>query len=386
MDSQEHLPFRPTARGRSTILVVDDSPIERLLMRHLLEAEGFQVVEAEDGVVALELFDREPPALVIADIIMPNMNGLDLCRAVRSNPYYVDTPILLATALREQDTIGAAYEAGANDIVIKPLNAIVLAHRVRHMLRAANAFRDLRARQHSQKLEALGTLAGGIAHDLNNTLVPIMALSKVTARQIAPGTKTRENLETIFRASQLARDMVKRILAFSRNDVAARTDIRLDAVVGEALKLLRATIPASIEIETRLIDAPPIRADASQIHQVLTNLVSNAAAAIGNRHGKIAVALHIVARSVSPAELCLSVIDDGLGMDIDTQSKIFQPFFTTKDVGEGTGFGLSVVHGIVLAHGGHIEFKSEPGKGTRFDVYFPLAELPRVAATAQSAA
>ena len=87
-----------------------------------------------------------------------------------------------------------------------------------------------------------------------------------------------------------------------------------------------------------------------------------------------------------PAELCLSVVDNGLGMDIDTQTKIFQPFFTTKDVGEGTGLGLSVVHGIVLAHGGHIEFKSEPGKGTRFDVYFPLAELPHVAVSAETAA
>jgi signal transduction histidine kinase len=375
---------RLAASGRSTILIADDNPIDRILMRTLLERGGFQVTEAENGIAALALFEREPPALVVADIIMPNMSGLDFCRAIRANPQHVDIPILLASVLREQDAIGAAYEAGANDIIGKPLNETVLLHRVRYMLRAANAFRDLHARQHSQKLEALGTLAGGIAHDLNNALVPIMALSKITSRQVSPGSIAQQNLETIFRASQQARDMVKRVLAFSRNDITAYQNIHLNEVVAEALKLLQATISPMIDIDASLIEVPPICADASQIHQVLTNLVSNAAAAIGSRQGKITIALDVVAGSVCPSELRLSVADTGAGMDIATQSRIFQPFFTTKEVGEGTGLGLSVVHGIVHAHNGHIEFKSEPGKGSRFDIYFPIAEIKRLAA--QSAA
>jgi signal transduction histidine kinase len=384
MASPAPSPLRLAASGRSTILIADDNPIDRILMRTLLERGGFQVTEAENGIAALALFEREPPALVVADIIMPNMSGLDFCRAIRANPQHVDIPILLASVLREQDAIGAAYEAGANDIIGKPLNETVLLHRVRYMLRAANAFRDLHARQHSQKLEALGTLAGGIAHDLNNALVPIMALSKITSRQVSPGSIAQQNLETIFRASQQARDMVKRVLAFSRNDITAYQNIHLNEVVAEALKLLQATISPMIDIDASLIDVPPICADASQIHQVLTNLVSNAAAAIGSRQGKITIALDVVAGSVCPSELRLSVADTGAGMDIATQSRIFQPFFTTKEVGEGTGLGLSVVHGIVLAHNGHIEFKSEPGKGSRFDIYFPIAEIKRLAA--QSAA
>jgi signal transduction histidine kinase len=384
MASPAPSPLRLAASGRSTILIADDNPIDRILMRTLLERGGFQVTEAENGIAALALFEREPPALVVADIIMPNMSGLDFCRAIRANPQHVDIPILLASVLREQDAIGAAYEAGANDIIGKPLNETVLLHRVRYMLRAANAFRDLHARQHSQKLEALGTLAGGIAHDLNNALVPIMALSKITSRQVSPGSIAQQNLETIFRASQQARDMVKRVLAFSRNDITAYQNIHLNEVVAEALKLLQATISPMIDIDASLIEVPPICADASQIHQVLTNLVSNAAAAIGSRQGKITIALDVVAGSVCPSELRLSVADTGAGMDIATQSRIFQPFFTTKEVGEGTGLGLSVVHGIVHAHNGHIEFKSEPGKGSRFDIYFPIAEIKRLAA--QSAA
>jgi signal transduction histidine kinase len=366
-------------------LVVDDNSIDRVLMRTLLEHGGFNVIEAEDGVTALALFERESPALVVADIVMPKMNGLEFCRAVRADLGNADIPILLASGLREQDAIGAAYEAGANDIIGKPYNEAVLLHRVRYMLRAANAFRDLHARQHSQKLEALGTLAGGIAHDLNNALVPIMALSKITARQVAAGSKAEENLETIYRASQQARDMVRRVLAFSRNDVSARQHVYMNEVIGEALKLLQATISPMIEIEARLIEVPPILADESQIHQILTNLVSNAAAAIGNNmRGKITIALDVVAGATGPSELRLSVVDSGVGMDVEIQSRMFQPFFTTKAVGEGTGLGLSVVHGIVAAHDGHIDFKSEPGKGTRFDIYFPIARI-KYAATSSAA-
>jgi signal transduction histidine kinase len=384
MDSPTSTFVRPATHGRLTILVVDDNPSDSDLMRRLLERGGFKVIEADSGAAALALFEREPPALVVADIVMPNMTGLDLCRNIRADSQNGDIPILLATGLREEDAIGAAYEAGANDIIGKPYNKTILLHRVRYMLRAANAFRDLHARQHSQKLEALGTLAGGIAHDLNNALVPIMALSKLTSRQVPPGSKAQENLDTIFRASEQARNMVKRVLAFSRNDILSRQHVCLNEVVGEALKLLQATISPMIEIEATFIEVPPILADASQIHQIVANLVSNAAAAIGNGQGKITIAVEHASGAARPGELRLTVADTGEGMDVDTQSRIFQPFFTTKKVGEGTGLGLSVVHGIVLAHNGHIEFKSEPGKGTRFEIYFPIAEIKHP--TEQSAA
>ncbi len=226
---------------------------------------------------------------------------------------------------------------------------------------------------HSHKLEALGTLAGGIAHDLNNTLVPIMALSKLTARRFEPGSLVRANLDTIHEASERARDLVKRVVAFTRKDESEKRDTNLADTVEEALKLLRATIPTSITVAEKIEAVPAISADASQIHQVVTNLVTNACQALGSDIGTITVTLGLVPGAASRSEIRLSVSDTGMGMDEATQQRIFEPFFTTKPVGQGTGLGLSIVHGIVSGHGGRIDIASAPGKGTRFDLYFPLA-------------
>ena len=225
---------------------------------------------------------------------------------------------------------------------------------------------------HSHKLEALGTLAGGIAHDLNNTLVPIMALSKLTARRFEAGSLVRRNLETIHEASERARDLVKRVVAFTRKDESEKRETDLAETVTEALKLLRATIPSSISFEETIERVPPIPADASQIHQVVTNLVTNAYQAVGDDVGTITVSLGVVSGAGSRSEIRLSVSDTGAGMDEATQQRIFEPFFTTKPVGQGTGLGLSIVHGIVSGHGGRIEIKSTPGKGTRFDLFLPV--------------
>jgi PAS domain S-box-containing protein len=233
---------------------------------------------------------------------------------------------------------------------------------------------------HSQKLEALGTLAGGIAHDLNNTLTPIMALSKLTARRLEPGSPLHANVETIYMASEQARDLVKRVLAFSRQDKIDRKPANLHDIVADALKLLRATIPSSLQLESRLGDVPPILADGSQIHQVVTNLVNNAAQAIGDGRGTITVTLDFVEAGTAAAAIRLSVADTGHGMDEITRQRIFEPFFTTKRVGQGTGLGLSITDGIVTAHGGRIEVESELGKGSRFDIYFPPLEATDSAA------
>jgi two-component system, cell cycle sensor histidine kinase and response regulator CckA len=244
------------------------------------------------------------------------------------------------------------------------------------------------ARWRSQKLEALGTLAGGIAHDLNNALVPVMTLAKVTAHRLPEGGRERNNLTIIAGAGERARDLVKQILAFSREERANKTEVDLAAVLREGMHILRAGIATTIAITLDIRAEAWVLADVGQLHQVVVNLVTNAAQAIGSAIGTIGIALYRGERpgDSGPQEtVCLAVTDTGCGMDEATMSRIFEPFFTTKKVGEGTGLGLSVVHGIVTHHGGHIEVRSAPGRGTTFTVHLPIVASDHADATGRAA-
>jgi PAS domain S-box-containing protein len=229
--------------------------------------------------------------------------------------------------------------------------------------------------QHAHKLEALGTLAGGIAHDLNNTLVPVLALAKTSMRRLSADDRVHHNLALIHRAAERARDLVNQILAFSRKEELPMQPVALSAVVGTSLALLRASIPATIRIEEQIAAAPVVFANEGQLQQVLTNLVTNAAHAIGAEIGTIGIEIALSPRDGrgDPAIMArLSVTDSGPGMSETTLRRIFEPFYTTKAVGEGSGLGLAVVHGIVASHGGRVEVTSQLGKGTRFDILLPI--------------
>jgi signal transduction histidine kinase len=232
---------------------------------------------------------------------------------------------------------------------------------------------------HSQKLEALGTLAGGVAHDLNNSLVPVISLAKIVMAKLQPGSREYASVELILEAGQRARDLVRQVLAFSRKSEAERKPLALDGFVADVLRGMQPSLPAGIAIEQELAAVPPVAADAGQLEQVLVVLLSNAAQAIGDGVGTVTVEvasdagrLAMLRRSSATVPgVRLTVRDTGCGMDVVTRRRIFEPFFTTKEVGRGTGLGLSVVHGIVTGHGGQIAVESEPGVGTRFDIYLP---------------
>jgi PAS domain S-box-containing protein len=228
--------------------------------------------------------------------------------------------------------------------------------------------------QETQKMEALGTLAGGIAHDLNNALVPILALSSLLLDNAPEGSPDRGLLALIQEGGSRARALVQQILTFARRDEPKRELLDMATVAGSVLKLLRSTLPATIVIEERMACVRPTVADEGQVHQVVMNLVTNAAHAIGDRTGTITVEVAEVSSAPPDGSgaVRLSVADTGCGMDEATRQRIFDPFFTTKPVNEGTGLGLSVVHGIVNGHKGAIAVESRPGEGTRFDVYFPV--------------
>ncbi len=252
-------------------------------------------------------------------------------------------------------------------------------------VRAEITARDLEAQlRQSQKMETVGTLAGGIAHDCNNILSPIMGYSDLALSDLPAGHPARDDIEQVLKAARRARDLVKQILIFSRRGDQTRHPVQIHLVINEALKLIRSMLPFNIELSQRVMNqGDTVLADAGQMHQVIMNLATNAAYAMRTRGGVLRVELGREeldderARNIGDlpagAYVVLSVTDEGEGMDAATRGRVFEPFFTTKRPGEGTGLGLSVVHGIVHSHHGGIEVKSAPGEGTTFRAYFPAA-------------
>ncbi|HEY3918265.1 MAG TPA: ATP-binding protein [Stellaceae bacterium] len=242
-------------------------------------------------------------------------------------------------------------------------------------LRRAEAERE-QLRQdlfHAQRLDALGRLAGGIAHDINNSLVPVVALTSVVSKNLPPNSPDVEALTLVREAADHIKLLVQQILAFGRPQQGHTMLVDPTAFLRDALHFVRATVPTTINIATKIEPAPLLRADAGQLHQVLINLITNAIDAIGGRQGTITVSLSEARPVLLQGQLCarLSIGDTGCGMDEQTLGKIFEPFFTTKEVDKGTGLGLSVVYGIVGAHGGRIDVTSAVGQGARFDVFLP---------------
>jgi PAS domain S-box-containing protein len=239
----------------------------------------------------------------------------------------------------------------------------------------------------AQKMEAIGTLAGGIAHDFNNILSIIFGYNQLAMVEKDPENR-RRHLEELNKGAERAKELVGQILAFSRKGEQQKQPLQASLIVKEALKMLRSSIPTTIEIRPNIVSQALVLADPTQIHQVVMNLCANAYHAMRETGGILAVSLEevrIAGEDYGYADLApgnylkLEVSDTGCGIDAKTQEKIFEPYFTTKKPGEGTGLGLAVVHGIVKSHHGHITVYSEPGKGTSFHVYLPLTEQLAVA-------
>ncbi len=248
--------------------------------------------------------------------------------------------------------------------------------------------------QQAQKMEAIGTLAGGIAHDFNNILSAVIGYAELGKMRVAEGSDLYADLEEIYKAGTRAKELVRQILTFARQSDAAIKPMRVKYILKEALKLLKASTPSSIEIRGTFESDAVILADPTQIHQVIMNLCTNATHAMADDVGVITVQLKEVPLDdrfakrhptlLACSYLQLRVEDTGCGISPAILEKIFDPYFTTKGKGEGTGLGLSVTKGIVDGCKGVITVKSEPGKGSIFDVFFPIMETNSVKATSKS--
>ncbi len=244
----------------------------------------------------------------------------------------------------------------------------------------------------AQKMEAIGTLAGGIAHDFNNILGVIIGYTEMAVESPESADLVEHNMGQVLKASHRAKELVQQILAFSHKSSTEKKPVILNPIVKEALKLMRASLPKTIEIRDQVSEELMVMiSNPTQIHQVLMNLCTNAAHAMEDAGGTLEIALAPVPESGSGAEsdlgselapsppgplLRLTVRDTGHGMSPEIRDKIFEPYFTTKEVGKGTGMGLAVVHGIVKSHEGRIRVESRPGEGARFDILFPRLMAP----------
>ena len=237
--------------------------------------------------------------------------------------------------------------------------------------------------QQSQKLEAIGALAGGIAHDFNNILFPIIGYAEMALDDTAPDHPHRQFLSQILKGANRAQDLVMQILTFSRQTAGERQPMRVQTILKEVLKLIRSTLPATIEVRRKIDpDSGSVLADPTQIHSVVMNLITNAYHAMAENGGALTVALEN--RRVTAAEarpglregryVLLTIADTGSGMTPEVRDRAFDPYYTTKGPGQGTGLGLSVVHGVVQSCNGHIEMDTAPDRGATFRIYLPRTD------------
>jgi len=236
----------------------------------------------------------------------------------------------------------------------------------------------------SHKMQAMGTMAGGIAHDFNNILHAILGNAGLAMADCSPDSAALESLREIEKAARRARDLVRQILTFSRNEPARLSAVDLSEALHDTERLLRVTLPPHIElIIPSGVQLPAVQADPTQVEQALVNLCTNAIHAIGDARGTVRVEAtatfihtHQGERLGMPAGdyVSISVHDNGPGMDAATLQRVFEPFFTTKSVGQGTGLGLSVVHGVMRTHSGSVDVQSTPGEGSCFTLYFPVGQ------------
>jgi signal transduction histidine kinase len=374
------------------ILIVDDDTAMAQSTAAVLGASGYENIDIlNDAPAAVAHINANDYDLVLLDVRMPGMTGFELLDAIDRDDLH--TSFIIMTGDSSEDTALQALRRGASDYIRKPADPDELLIRVERALQQQSlqiANRKMQAETHSlqnqlrqsQKMEAIGALAGGVAHDFNNILAIILGNTELSRKMITIDHPVQENLDQIQLASKRARELINQLLTFSRKTDTGWKPLELNSVITECLTLLRASIPSNIIINHEIAGSSYfIQGDATQIHQIVINLCTNAAHAMEEHGGLLDVSLQAVTDAQSMAEnlapgsyIKLSVADTGSGIDGKILSRIFDPYFTTKAFGHGTGMGLAVVHGIVQNHGGEIRVASKPNIKTEFEIFLPLVE------------
>ena len=376
------------------LLYIEDDRIIRQAIVTYMTNLGYSVLQAADGQEGLEVFRSEAPDIVLTDLWMPKVDGLQLLAAVKAES--PDTPVIVVSGMGTLDDVIKALKLGAWEYITKPVSDMaILEHAASKCLERAALIRENKQYQNhleeevkkrtaelfqAQKMEAVGTLAGGVAHDFNNLLNAILGYTDLLLLDVSEESRQHGQLVEIRNAGQRAAELVQQILTFSRKSEQVEYSVlRLQSLIRECLKLLRSSLPATIEIREHIEPScGTINANQTQIHQLIMNLGTNAYHAMRQAGGSLDIELvqvelargDVLALPPGPYAR-LRLTDTGHGIEPELLDRIFEPYFTTKKEGEGTGLGLATVHGIVKRHKGEIVVESKLGQGTSFTVYFP---------------
>lgn len=381
----------PAAGGRPRVLVVEDEPDMRRYLAEIL-AEEYQVSTARTGAEGLRMALERAPDLVVLDLMLPEMDGLEVCRRIRQESTLRSQKIMLLTARVDEESKITALEQGADDFLTKPFSSVEVRTRLRNLLATAVLERDLEERNrrlqraladleaiqaqliHSEKLNALGSLAAGLLHEINNPLN--YSLTALQLIRDDPTVQRNELLNEVVgdidEGMQRIRTIVSDLRAFaypSEADKQSQVDFR--ELVETALRFTAHELR-----DIRLVEDVPeglqVLGSRSHIVQVLVNLLTNSAKAIAALPDPRAGEIRISAAPTLGGRVEVRVTDNGVGMDAKTLQRAFDPFFTTRDVGEGVGLGLSICHTIVSNHGGRLRARSQPGEGAELTFDLPL--------------
>ncbi|MDB5818968.1 MAG: diguanylate cyclase [Rhizobacter sp.] len=383
-------------------------------LKSQLELLGRCIAHLNDAVLITEghPVDEPGPRILFANAAFTRMTGYTLEEVVGRSPRLLQGPKTSRSELRRiREALGrweevrvelVNYRKDGNEFYVE-MDIVPISDRDGHYTHWVAVQRDVTARKRAeavaalreaQRVESLGTLASGIAHDFNNVLAAILGNVAIAQAELGDNPPVGASLAQINKAGLRARGLIQRILSYSRRQPESFTYQPLGPIVLEACELVRSTMPAGTTLDMSLPDTPlQVLADASQLHQVLLNLGTNAWHALKPGGGRIVVTLEAVefpaaARrgergkpsqnaatdGLSGRHVVIQVTDDGIGMDEATVARVFEPYFTTRQFGQGTGLGLSVVWGIVAAHRGRITVDSQPGGGTTFRVFLPLTD------------
>jgi len=366
------------------ILYIDDDPAEVFIIEEMLaQAPGFayELVHSDNLTTAFEILESSSFDVVLLDLGLPESMGIDTLEQFLR--VHQQTAVVVVTGLNDFEVSVSAIEKGAQDYIVKgQYEPLMLIKTIKFAIERKK-WQELATRQ--IKLESLGTLSGGIAHEFNNILAVILGNIELAADMMPDDNPVKAYIEEAGAASLRAREVVRKLLNVAQKMRASRTPILIGPVVTDVLNLIQKELPASIEMCQDIhCSSEMISGDTSGINQVVMNLCANAVHAMTDQTGVLTVSLQAIElkqpssnRSDGPYSghyARLVVKDTGKGIEPAIMHRLFDPYFTTKEVNEGLGMGLAVVHGIVKEHGGSISIDSTPGKGTTVEVLFPLIE------------